>query len=140
MSALPEGYGMRDYADPVAAHAFLTESYWAKGISLDQVKRAFAASMLFSVWFDDKQVAMARVLSDHATLAYLHDVYVLPEHGGKGIAKALLTHLHRHPELQDISRWALFTKDAQSLYAKFGWKQYPWPERMMIIDPKVFPA
>ena len=78
-------------------------------------------------------------MTDRVTLAYLNDVYVLPEHGGKGVAQAMLTHLRGRPELQEIGRWALFTKDAQSLYEKFGWKQYPWPERMMIIDPKVFP-
>ena len=81
---------------------------------------------------------MARVLTDHVTFAYLHDVYVLPEHGGLGIAKFMLRQLLDRPDLQGVGRWALFTKDAQSLYAQFGWRQYPWPERMMIIDPKVF--
>lgn len=83
---------------------------------------------------------MARVLTDYVTFAYVNDVYVLPEHSGQGLAKVLLGHLRAHPDLQEIGRWALFTKDAQSLYAQFGWKQYPWPERMMIIDPKVFSA
>ena len=140
MSQLPPGYELRDGADAVAAHAVLTESYWAKGITLEQVTRAFAASLLVSVWSGGKQVGMARVLTDHVTFAYLHDVYVLPEHGGKGVARSLLAHLHGRPDLQNIRRWALFTKDAQSLYAEFGWKQYPWPERMMIIDPKAFAA
>ena len=140
MTVLPPGYDLRTGADPVAAHSVLTESYWAKGISLEQVRRALAASFVVSVWANGQQVGMARVLTDHVTFAYLHDVYVLPEHGGMGVAQAMLGYLHRHPELQGIGRWALFTKDAQSLYAKFGWKQYPWPERLMIIDPKVFPA
>ena len=140
MIALPPGYELRESADPVAAQAVLTASYWAKGITLKQVERAFAASLLVSVWADRAQVGMARVLTDYVSLAYLHDVYVLPEQGGKGIATAMLAHLHDHADLQDIARWALFTKDAQTLYAKFGWKQYPWPERMMIIDPKMFPA
>ncbi len=139
MNTLPAGYELREGADPVAAHRTLTESYWAQGISLEKVERSFANSMLVSVWFDGAQIAMARVLTDHVSFAYLHDVYVLAEHGGKGIAKAMLTYIHRHPELQDIARWALYTKDAQSLYAQFGWREYPWPERMLIIDPKVFP-
>lgn len=139
MTTLPFGYELREGADPVAAHVVLTESYWAKGITLDQVKRAFAASMLVSVWVNGEQVGAARVLTDQVTFAYLNDVYVLQGHSGRGIAQAMLAHFKGHPDLQDIGRWALFTKDAQSLYAKFGWKQYPWPERMMIIDPKVFP-
>ena len=140
MNALPPGYDLRDGADPIAAHAALTESYWAKGITLEQVRRSFAPSLLVSVWNAGQQVGMARVLTDHVTFAYLHDVYVLPEHQGKGLAQALLAHLHGRDDLQGIARWALVTKDAQSLYAKFGWREYPWPERMMIIDPKMFPA
>ena len=140
MIALPSGYEFSEEADCVAAHAFLTESYWAKGISLDDVRRAFAASFLVSVWFGGSQVGMARVVSDYVTFAYLNDVYVLPSHSGKGIAKAMLAYLRNHPRFREIHRWALFTKDAQSLYEGAGWKQYPWPERMMIIDPKMFPA
>jgi GNAT superfamily N-acetyltransferase len=139
MSELPEGYELRDGADPIAAHAVLTECYWAKGITLDKVQRSFAGSLQVSVWFGGAQVAMARLITDHATFAYLNDVYVLPAHEGNGLAKAMLAHLLARPDLQNLDRWALWTKDAQSLYAQFGWKQYPWPERMMIIDPKVFP-
>jgi GNAT superfamily N-acetyltransferase len=139
MIALPTGYELREGADPVAAHAFLTESYWAEGIALDTVERAFAASMPVSVWFDQAQVALARVISDFATFAYLQDVYVLDGHRGIGLSKALIRYLLDHPKLQNIGRWALYTKDAQELYEQFGWRQYPWPERMMIIDHKVFP-
>ncbi len=140
MSMLPPGYVLCDDADAEAAHAVLTESYWAMGISLERVRRSFDASIAVSVRHDGTQVGMARVVTDHVTFAYLNDVYVLPEHGGKGLAKAMLAHLLARPDLQDIGRWALYTKDAQDLYAQFGWKQYPWPERMMIIDPKVFPS
>lgn len=33
------------------------------------------------------QVGMARLLTDYSTLAYLTDVYVVPEHQGKGLGK-----------------------------------------------------
>lgn len=139
MTALPSGYEIRTGADPVAAHAFLTNSYWAKGVSLDKVECSFRHSLQISIWHDGAQVGMARVISDFATFAYLNDVYVLDAHRGKGLSKALLTTLLEHPELQGLGRWALFTKDAQALYEQFGWRQYPWPERMMIIDQTVFP-
>lgn len=139
MTALPAGYELREGADPVAAHAFLTESYWAKGISLDTVRQSFEGSLQVSVWHDGKQVAMARVISDYTTFAYLNDVHVVEGHEGQGIAQMMLEHLYTHPRLQGMRRWVLFTKDAQSLYAKSGWKQYPWPERLMIIDESVKP-
>ena len=140
MTALPAGYTLRGGADAKAAHAFLTNAYWAKDIALDTVEKSFAGSMQLSIWFENAQVAMARVISDYATFAYINDVYVLEPHRGKGLSKAILATLLAHPKLQTIERWALYTKDAQALYAQFGWREYPWPERMMIIDHKVFPA
>jgi GNAT superfamily N-acetyltransferase len=123
--------------DPVAAHAFLTECYWAKGISLDTVTRSILGSLVVAVFHDGKQVAMARAISDSATFAYLTDVYVLVAHRGRGLSKAMLRHFIDHPQLKGVLRWALFTKDAQSLYAQFGFFQYPMPERMMVIDKRL---
>ena len=131
---------MREGADAKAAHAFLTNAYWAKEIDLDTVARSFAGSMQLSIWYEDAQIAMVRVISDYATFAYVNDVYVLEPHRAKGLSKAMISSLLAHPKLQNIERWALYTKDAQALYAQFGWREYPWPERMMIIDHKVFPA
>lgn len=140
MIELSPGYEMRDGADPVAAHAFLTESYWAKGRSFELVRRSLEGSMAISVWFAGNQVAMARAVSDEATFAYLQDVYVLEAHRGKGLSKAMVGCLLDHPRFGDVSRWALFTKDAQALYAQFGFYEYPYPERMMILDETLRPA
>lgn len=140
MSGLPQGYELREGADAEAAYQFLTTSYWAKGCSLETVESSLAHSLSISIWFNDEQIAMARVVTDNTTFAYLNDVYVLTAHRGLGLSKCLLSHLISDPRLKSVGRWALFTQDAQSLYAQFGFREYPWPERMMIIDPKVFPA
>jgi GNAT superfamily N-acetyltransferase len=137
---LPLGYQMTEdktRIDAVAAHAFLTECYWAKGITLETVARSIEGSMAAAVFHDGQQVALARVISDHATFAYLTDVYVLDVHRGKGLSKAMLRHFLDHPRLSCVLRWALFTKDAQSLYSQFGFFQYPMPDRMMVIDKRL---
>ena len=137
MSTLPPGYELTDdptRIDPVAAHAYLTRSYWSPGIPLDIIRRAIANSICVAVLHGDTQVAMARVISDRATFAYLADVYVLEEHRGQGLSHAMLDWLDRHPELQGLRRWALFTQDAQELYKTQGWSVYPHPERMMTRD------
>ena len=139
MSALPEGYSLQYGADAVAAQAFLTHSYWNKGATREQVKRSLEHSTAVSVWFDGEQVGMARVVSDRFTIAYLNDVYVLPQHRGKGLARAMIERLRADPAFADVGRWLLFTKDAQEFYAAAGWREYPWPQRTMIIDSKVFP-
>ncbi|KAL1637714.1 hypothetical protein SLS58_009140 [Diplodia intermedia] len=37
-----------------------------------------------------KQIGMARLITDHATIFFLTDVFVLPEHQGKGLAKWMM--------------------------------------------------
>ena len=137
MSALAPGYeltGDPARIDPVAAHAYLTRSYWSPGIPLEIVRRAIANSICVAARKDGEQVAMARVVSDRATFAYLADVYVIEEHRGQGLSHAMLDWLDGHPELQGLRRWALFTQDAQGLYEAHGWSVYPHPERMMTRD------
>lgn len=129
--SLPPGYELLETADPVAAHAYLTQSYWAEGIPLDTVERSLLASFVVSVVHHGGQVAMARLVTDYATFAYLADVYVLEEHRRQGLAEAMLTHLHEHPRLQGLRRWLLATADMHRLYAKMGWKPLLRPERIM---------
>jgi GNAT superfamily N-acetyltransferase len=139
MSALPSGYRLSFEpvdADPVAAHAFLTRSYWAEGIKLETVTRAMQHSLCFTVHHAGAQVGMARVISDCATYAYLSDVYVLEEHQGRGLAKAMLTAIQAYPDLRGVTLWMLFTRTAQSLYAQFGWQPLAHPERAMLLDTR----
>ena len=133
-TALPEGYALREGADPVAAHAYLTRSYWAAGIPLETVRRALENSFALSIAHEGEQVGMARVITDFATYAYVADVYVLEAHRGRGLSKALIGALRAHPRLQGLRRWALCTQDAQPLYRQFGWREYPYPERFMTLD------
>lgn len=133
-TALPEGYALREGTDPVAAHAYLARSYWAAGISLETVRRALENSFALSIVHGNEQVGMARVITDFATYAYVADVYVLEDHRGRGLSKALIAELRGHPRLQGLRRWALCTQDAQALYQQFGWREYPFPERFMTLD------
>jgi GNAT superfamily N-acetyltransferase len=137
MSAVPDGYRLTEdqgEIDVAAAHAFLTGSYWAKGIPLETVAAAIAGSFCVAVLHGERQVGMVRVISDFATTAYLTDLYVLDEHRGHGLASAMLAYLQAHPRLQRLRRWMLFTLDAQPLYAAAGWNVYPHPERVMVRD------
>ena len=137
MSALPDGYEVTDdpmRIDAVAAHAYLTHSYWSPGIPLETVERAIAGSLCVAVLWEGEQVGFARAVSDFATFAYLADVFVLESHRRLGLASAMLDFLHGHPRLKGMRRWALFTQDAQPLYARAGWIEYPHPERMMVRD------
>jgi len=111
-------------------HAYLTRSYWAAGIPREVVERSLRQSLCFGVYEGARQVGFARVVTDLATFAYLADVFVLEEHRGRGLSKWLMEAILGHPDLQDVRRWHLVTRDAQGLYARFGFED-PTPGRHM---------
>ncbi|HWY38199.1 MAG TPA: GNAT family N-acetyltransferase, partial [Bacteroidia bacterium] len=55
-------------------HHFLSNSYWAKNIPVEIVKRSIQGSLCFGVYHNNKQIGFARVISDYATFGYLADV------------------------------------------------------------------
>jgi hypothetical protein len=62
-------------------HGFLTNCYWAKGISREIVARSIEHSLCFGIYENvGAQVGFARVVTDFATVAYLGDVFVLESH------------------------------------------------------------
>src|SRR5215216_5389061 len=125
--------------DIAAIHAFLTQSYWSPGVPRSTVERAIANSLCFGAFWQAEQVGFARVVTDRATFAYLCDVYVLEAHRGRGLAQQLMDHVMQHPDLQGLRRMMLATRDAHSLYAKYGFTPLAAPERMMEVHkPNVY--
>jgi GNAT superfamily N-acetyltransferase len=122
-----------------AIHSFLSQTYWSAGIPREVVERAIANSLCFGAMSDGEQVGFARVVTDKATFAYLADVYVLPEHRGKGLSRRLMEEIIRHRDLQGLRRMLLATRDAHGLYVKFGFKPLAAPDRIMELhDPNVY--
>lgn len=121
-------------------HSFLsTQAYWSLNIPFATVKRSVENSLCFGVYKGDRQVGFARVISDYATIAYLGDVFILPEHRGKGLSKLLVGEIMTHPDLQGLRRWMLLTSDAHGLYRQFGWKAIGGPDRFMeIANPDIY--
>lgn len=113
-------------------HDFISnQSYWAQGRTIETVQRALNNSLNFGLYCDKRQVGFARVVTDYATFAWIADVFVLSEHRGQGLSKWLMEVILSHPELQGFRRWVLATKDAHSLYARFGFIPLHRPERWM---------
>ena len=121
----------RSRLDVKAIHAYLTQSYWSPGILFATVARAVDNSVCVGAYLGVEQVGFARVVTDKATFAYLADVYVLEPHRGNGVSKRMMEAITQHPELQNLRRWLLITRDAQGLYAKFGFKPLAAPDRFM---------
>lgn len=116
-----------------AIHAYLVRSYWSEGIPKSVVERSIRGSLCFGLYKGNEQVGFARVISDRATFAYLCDVYVLESERGKGLSKWLLETLLEHPELADLRRFTLATRDAHGLYARYGFTPLARPHIFMEI-------
>jgi GNAT superfamily N-acetyltransferase len=135
--ALPDGYRLSmDPADlqVAAIHAYLTRSYWSPGIPLATVEKAIGNSVCIGAFAPDgAQVGFARLVTDHATFGYLADVYVLEEHRGKSLSRAMVEALLALPEVQGSRRIMLATRDAHGLYEKLGFEPVADPKPLMQI-------
>ena len=112
-------------------HGFLTASYWAAGITRETVHRSIEHAIPFTLFVSGAPAGFARVVSDRATVAYVGDVFVLPEFRGRKLSVWLMECVMAHSELQGLRRWILLTRDAHGLYAKFGFNSLHAPERWM---------
>ncbi len=125
--------------DVDAVHAFLAQSYWATNIPRDVVERSLRNALCFGLYQDGAQIGLVRVISDYVTMAYVGDVYVLPEHRGRGLSKWMMECVLAHPDLQHLRRWILITRDAHGLYRQFGFRDLKRPEGFMERhDPDVY--
>ena len=122
--------------DVDAIHAYLTRSYWAEGITRERVARTIERSLCFGLFDGARQIGFARVVTDATTFAYLADVYVLEEYRGQGLGKRLVEAVRAHPDLADLRRFVLWTRDAHGLYQQFGFSRLgAQPGLMGIIYP-----
>ena len=139
-SSLPEHWQRGEYTistdhsrlDIDLIHDYIcNHSYWGRGRAREVVQRSIENSMPFGVYHGEQQVGFGRIVTDYATFAWVADVFVVPEHRGRGLSKWLMEVIIAHPSLQGFRRWVLATKDAQGLYERFGFIKLHRPERWM---------
>lgn len=109
----------------------LTRAYWAKGRTREMIARYLRHSLVFGLYDGNRQIGLARVVSDYTTFAWLCDVFIHEDYRGHGLGKWLMETVHAHPDLQGLRRWALVTRDAHALYRQFGWTSLDAPESWM---------
>lgn len=112
-------------------------SYWAKGRSIETIKKSIDNSLCFGVYTNEERlIGFARVVSDYAVYAWIMDVFIIEEYRRKGLGKLLMKTIMNYSDLQGLQRWGLATDDAHGLYKKFGFKPLSKPELMMEITNK----
>lgn len=112
-------------------YEFVSNSYWGKGRTLQQVETSINNSICFGVYVNTEQIGFARVVSDGVFMAYLMDVFVLPEYRGKGYSKQLMQFIIEDEALKDCKTWMLKTLDAHGLYKQYGFTELQSPEVVM---------
>jgi GNAT superfamily N-acetyltransferase len=131
---LPGGYELdddRDRVDVDAVHEVITASYWATGRTRETMERLIdGAARVVGLYRDARQVGFCRVESDGEKFAFLFDVYVLPEHRGRGLGVELVREAVDLGPHRDLP-WYLKTRDAHGLYERFGFGP-PDSERTMV--------
>ena len=130
MYAIDDDQARLDFA---TVHAWLTETYWSPGITREKVEQAARHSAVVAGVYcpQGQQVGYCRAVSDRTRFAWLADVYVHPEHRGRGVARAMVSFLLNHPDLIDVGGWWLATLDAHGVYASLGFTAPAHPERLM---------
>lgn len=105
------------------------QSHWASKRTRETVIQTIEHSLCFSALENGQQVGFARVITDYCTFAYLCDVIVDESCRGRGIGKELMTAVMGHPDLANLRRFLLATKDAHGLYARYGFGPLPPDEQ-----------
>ena len=127
---LGDGYELDDdraRLDRDAIHAYLGGvSYWAKGRPRERQDELIDASEhVVGLYHDGAQIGFARAVDcDAAGFVYLADVYVLDDHRGRGLGVELVREIVENGPLAG-TRWVLHTRDAHTLYEKFGFVPNP---------------
>ena len=118
-------------------HAWLASSYWSPGLPRDVFERAVVGShCLGSYDAGGAQNGFARAITDHATFAWIADVWVDAPARGQGLGRAMVGWFLDHPRFAVIRRVALVTGDAHGVYAALGFHAPLRPERYMErLDP-----
>ena len=122
--------------DFAAVHQWLASTYWSPNVSRDLVERAARhSSLVIGAYLGTQQVAYCRIVSDRTTFAWVSDVFVHPDHRGKGLGREMVKFALNHPEHKGLRRWMLATRDAHEVYAAIGFTLLDDPKDTMVYRP-----
>ncbi len=114
-----------------AVCGFLSRSYWASARSRERIEASIRNSLVFGAYDGERQVGLARIVTDYATFAWLCDVFIDEGYRGRGVGKWLMEAVVSHPDLQSIKRILLVTADAHGLYEQYGFTPLAQPQKWM---------
>ena len=123
-----------DLLDIDMIHAFVSKSYWARGIPKALVIQSIKYSFCFGLYDQGIQIGFARLITDFTTEAKICEVFVLEPYQVRGLGKWLMECIISCPRLQGIRTLSLGTADGHDFYKKVGFHVVgECPNRMQIL-------
>jgi GNAT superfamily N-acetyltransferase len=111
-----------------------SEAYWNRWRTRNDVERQVQGAWRVVGAYElstGATVGFARATSDGVSDAYLADMFVVPEHRGRGLATRILHEVIENGPGRGF-RWMLVTSDAHGLYSKFG---FGAPDHRLMVRP-----
>ena len=98
------------------------QSYWGKGRSRQTIEKSVQNSVCYCGLLDGRFIGFARIISDHATFAYLADFFILPRFQKRKFGSTMLESILEDTDKEGL-RVYLLTEDGHEFYNKFGFAQ-----------------
>ncbi len=101
----------------------LGQTHWACNRKRETVERALSNSLCFGIFNrDNRQVGMARTVTDYATIFYVSDLVIDRQYHELGLGKMMVEAILTAEELKNL--WGfLGTTKAKDFYTKFGFEE-----------------
>ncbi len=97
-------------------HRFLTQNV------IQEVKKTIEHCICYTIYKGDTQIGFIRVVTNYAVV-YIMDVFISPEHKGKGYTKQLMITVVNDPELKQAKTWKLKPLDPNELNEESGFTE-----------------
>jgi N-acetylglutamate synthase-like GNAT family acetyltransferase len=119
-------------------HQYIHSSYWGKERTLEQTISTVENSFCFGMYTASKQqIGFARVVTDWTFFGNIMDVFIDQEYQGMGLGKYLIEFMMNHKSIKSLQTITLKTKDAHSLYEKYGFKKVGESSLYMVFDTQI---
>ena len=115
-----------NYNEKEIAGLYESVGWTAYTDDLDALKRGFENSLLILGAYDeDELLGVIRIVGDAATIVYIQDILVFPEHQRKGVGTALLKEvLRRYEKVRQIVLTTDDTEKTKAFYKSLGLHEY----------------
>jgi hypothetical protein len=102
----------------------LGKTYWGVRRPREIVEKMVKHSLCFTLIHSDSQIGFGRVVTDYTVFSWIADIVIDDSFRGQSLGKWVMTCIREHPLLRE-TQMVLQTRDAHTLYEKYGFSRNP---------------